>query len=97
MKVYTNSVIDEDGEITGEVGAVLIASRELEYREVDDLRKLKIGEAGPVSSGPEFAETMDTLFLGSIWNRVSRYKKTLVRNKGDDFATFAFYARKRTG
>jgi hypothetical protein len=50
MKVFTLPVIDEDGSITGKPGAVLVGERELKYREVDDLRKLWIGEAAQESA-----------------------------------------------
>jgi hypothetical protein len=97
MKVYTLPIIDEDGEITGKPGAVIVSPRELEYRQVDDLRELKIGEAGPLSAGPDFAKTMDTLFLDGLWNGVKRYQKVFVRNREDDFTVFAFYAWERMG
>jgi hypothetical protein len=48
MKVYTLPVIDEDGTITGKPGTVIVAQKKLEYKEVTDLRQLKIGEAGPL-------------------------------------------------
>ena len=57
MKVYTLPVIDEDGSITGKPGAVLVGERELEYREVNDLSELRIGEAAQESAFKAMART----------------------------------------
>jgi hypothetical protein len=56
--VFTDTQTHEDGSITGKPGAVLVGERELKYREVDDLRKLWIGEAAQESAFKAMASTV---------------------------------------
>ena len=85
MKVYTLPVIDEDGSVTGKPGTVLVGERELEYREVNDLSELRIGEAARLSV---FNAPLFVLVLSDG----GKFHKTPFRYKG---ATIPFLAWER--